>query len=70
MSSQGISFAEALVELESMHQRVAKDNEDPEEILYEYGLEPDYVLDLLFFNAKQTIASIHRSHRIQPSPKA
>lgn len=69
MNSQGISFADALVEVELMHERVVKDNENPEEILYEYGLEPDYVLDLLFFDAKETIASIHRSHRIPPVAK-
>jgi len=30
-----------------MRKRVHEDGEDPEEVLYEEGLEPDYVFDLL-----------------------
>lgn len=32
--------------IKEMKNRVL-DGEDPEEILYEYGLEPDYVFDIL-----------------------
>lgn len=41
-----ISVEEAELEMKDMMNRVF-DGEDPEEILYEYGLEPDYVMDLL-----------------------
>lgn len=46
MISQDLTRAEALAELNEMRERMF-DGEDPEEILYEYGLEPDYVFDLL-----------------------
>ena len=44
--SQDFTKQEALDELNEMKERVFE-GEDPEEILYEYGLEPDYILDLL-----------------------
>lgn len=34
--------------MEEMLERVL-DGEDPEEVLFEFGLEPDYVLDLIGF---------------------
>jgi hypothetical protein len=42
------SKEEALEEIASMRERILTDGEDPDEVLYEYGLEPDYVMDLLF----------------------
>lgn len=37
--------------ISELRQRIFYDDEieDPEELLYEYGLEPDYVMDLLIF---------------------
>jgi hypothetical protein len=46
MNSQDLTKAEAFAELIEMKERMLE-GEDPEEILYEYGLEPDYVFDLL-----------------------
>ena len=37
---------EAQKEIEMMKQAVL-DGQDPEEVLYEYGLEPDYVFEIL-----------------------
>jgi hypothetical protein len=34
--------------ISEMRSRVVDDLEDPEEVLLDYGLEPDYVMDLLF----------------------
>ena len=47
MNSQEISESEANQRILEMLQRVW-DGEDPEEVLYEEGLEPDYIPDLLF----------------------
>ncbi len=41
-----IEEAEALVD--EMFERIHSDNEDPEEILAEYNLEPDYVFDIIY----------------------
>lgn len=38
---------EAREEFREMRRRVFKDEEDPEQVLEGYGLEPDYVFDLL-----------------------
>ena len=46
MNRDGISRKEAQGIREEMMQRVW-DGEDPEEVLYEEGLEPDYVFDIL-----------------------
>jgi len=46
MHCEGLTRKEAREELLDMRNRV-RDGEDPEEILYEWGLEPDYVFDLL-----------------------
>lgn len=47
MNGQGYSASEAEEEIKDMRDRVWNENEDPEEVLYEYGLEPDYVFDLI-----------------------
>lgn len=46
MDRDGMTAAEARELRQEMMQRVW-DGEDPEEILYEEGLEPDYVFDIL-----------------------
>ena len=46
MNRDGISRKEAQDIRKEMMQRVW-DGEDPEEVLYEEGLEPDYVFDIL-----------------------
>jgi len=46
-SEQAETAKEAQEIVSEMRQRVINNNEDPEEILYEYGLEPDYVFDLI-----------------------
>jgi len=46
MQRDDMTEDEARRTLKYMRERVAE-GEDPEEVLYEEGLEPDYVLDLL-----------------------
>lgn len=46
INRDGISKKEAQDIRKEMMQRVW-DGEDPEEVLYEEGLEPDYVFDIL-----------------------
>lgn len=46
MNRHGIDKEDALEMLFEMKERV-NDGEDPEEVLYEEGLEPDYIFDLL-----------------------
>lgn len=46
-NAQQITYQEARVMIREMKTRV-REGEDPEEILYEHGLEPDYVMELLF----------------------
>ncbi len=46
--SQGYEKADAKDLIREMRDRVLTDGEDPDEVLYEHGLEPDYVMDLLF----------------------
>ncbi|MGR3809590.1 hypothetical protein [Jiulongibacter sp. NS-SX5] len=46
MTRDGMPEAAADELIAEMHERVL-DGEDPEDILYEIGLEPDYVFDLL-----------------------
>ena len=41
------SREEALEEIAGMRERVLSDGENPDDVLYEYGLEPDYIMDLL-----------------------
>lgn len=47
MQGQDLSKDEAKEIIEEMCKRVHEDNEDPEEVLHEEGLEPDYILDLI-----------------------
>ena len=47
MEGQDLSREEAKEIIKEMRKRVLEDNEDPEEVLYEEGLEPDYILDLI-----------------------
>ena len=42
----GMSAAEADEEIREMKNRVME-GEDPEEILYDIGLEPDYIFDIM-----------------------
>ena len=46
MEGQDLTLEEAQELRKEMRQRV-QDGEDPEEVLYEEGLEPDYFYDLL-----------------------
>lgn len=46
MERDGMSPEEASAEIEDMKNRVME-GEDPEEVLYDIGLEPDYVMDIL-----------------------
>ena len=47
MKRDGLKFDEATVKVDEMRTRVQIDGEDPEEVLLEEGLEPDYIMDLL-----------------------
>lgn len=47
MNGHDVSKDEANEIIEEMKVRVHDDHEDPEEVLYDYGLEPDYIHDLL-----------------------
>ena len=55
MNAQGLTHREAIIEITAMRERVFVGGENPEEVLHEYGLEPDYVLDLLFYNPNASI---------------
>jgi hypothetical protein len=46
MDAQELSKMEALEVINEMKERIV-DGENPEEILFEEGLEPDYVFDLI-----------------------
>jgi hypothetical protein len=46
MNREDMTKSEALEVVLAMKQRVAAE-EDPEEVLYEEGFEPDYILDLI-----------------------
>jgi hypothetical protein len=46
MRRDGLTSEEADREIEFMQEEIA-DGMDPEEVLYEQGLEPDYIFDLL-----------------------
>ncbi len=48
MNRDGLSASEAEEQINDAKERVLE-GEDPEEILYEeFGLEPDYIFDLLY----------------------
>lgn len=46
MERDGLSDSQADADISEMMQRVA-DGENPEDILYEVGLEPDYIFDII-----------------------
>lgn len=46
MKRDNLSKAEALAQIEEMQQAVLE-GENPEELLYDIGLEPDYIFDIL-----------------------
>lgn len=46
MTRDNMSHYEAAAKVEEMRSRVW-DGEDPEELLWEEGLEPDYIMDLI-----------------------
>jgi hypothetical protein len=46
-SGNAENLTDAASIIDEMKSRVLY-GEDPEEILYEYGLEPDYIMDILF----------------------
>ena len=47
MEGHDLSREEAKEMIRDMRVRVLEEGEDPEEVLYEEGLEPDYVMDLI-----------------------
>lgn len=49
MNRDRLSEAEAKEIFYELQDRFITDNEDPEELLLEIGLEPDYIFDLLPF---------------------
>lgn len=49
MERDDMSEAEACELLDDMYIRVVYNLEDPEEVLFEEGLEPDYIEDLIGF---------------------
>jgi hypothetical protein len=46
MSRDGCSYEEAVDLIEDMAEQV-NDGEDPEDVLFDEGFEPDYITDLL-----------------------
>jgi hypothetical protein len=48
LMNQDYTREEALEEIAHMRDRVLNYAEDPDEVLYEYGLEPDYVMEILY----------------------
>ena len=46
-NGQADGIREASSILEQMKERVQDEGEDPEEVLHEYGLEPDYIFELI-----------------------
>ena len=47
MRAHDMSASDANAEIKRMKNMIMSGN-DPEDLLYEMGLEPDYVIDLLF----------------------
>lgn len=47
MRRDGLSEEEAKATLKEMRVMVIEEGEDPDEVLLEYGFEPDYIFDLL-----------------------
>lgn len=48
MNRDELSLEEATDRVREMRRSVLIDGEDPEEILYDEGLEPDYIFDILY----------------------
>ena len=48
MRKYDMTAEDANYRIEEMRQEVYEDNRDPDEVLFDEGLEPDYVMDLLF----------------------
>jgi len=46
MSGQGMTYEEAVEAKREMKQAVIK-GQNPEEVLYENGLEPDYIFEIM-----------------------
>lgn len=46
MNRDGMTKEEAIELVKEMRQRV-REGENPEDVLYEEGLEPDYIFDLI-----------------------
>ena len=47
LQNQGYDYEEVDEIIEEMRTRIIIHNEWPDDVLYDYGLEPDYVLELL-----------------------
>ena len=47
MRRDGLTADEAREQVEEMHQDILN-GADPEELLYDIGLEPDYIFDILY----------------------
>jgi len=48
MRKYDMTAEDANYRIEEMRKEVYEDNRDPDEVLFDEGLEPDYVMDLLF----------------------
>ena len=48
MRKYDMTAEDANYRIEEMRQEVYEDDRDPDEVLFDEGLEPDYVMDLLF----------------------
>jgi hypothetical protein len=57
MNREGISFTEADEIFQEMKSRIDA-YEDPEEVLFENGFEPDYMFDLLYFSPKDLLKKL------------
>lgn len=45
-----LNYEDADTIIETMHDDMIENNRDPDELLYEYGLEADYVFDVIEWN--------------------
>jgi len=48
MKRDNMTYQEAYKQLEYMKERL-REGDDPEEVLYDENLEPDYILDILYW---------------------
>lgn len=51
ISSNGCTPSDAQEIIKEMRVRIM-DGEDPDDVLYDWGLEPDYVMDLLYYETE------------------